>query len=46
MGHVLGIQHLTLPEQAARSNHVAVHTPIRTTRGLLDGGVLSGASVW
>lgn len=40
---LLGVQYLTLPELAAHCDHITVHTPIITTRGLIDRAVLSRA---
>jgi glyoxylate reductase len=40
---LLGIRYLTLPELARHCDHVTIHTPIITTRGLIDRAVLSGA---
>jgi phosphoglycerate dehydrogenase-like enzyme len=38
---VLGIRYLSLPTLAGESDHVTIHTPIITTRGLIDRAVLS-----
>jgi lactate dehydrogenase-like 2-hydroxyacid dehydrogenase len=40
---LLGIQHLNLPALAEHADHVTIHTPIITTRGLIGGDVLSRA---
>lgn len=40
---LLGIGYLTLRELVGHCDHVTIHTPIITTRGLIDHGVLSGA---
>jgi lactate dehydrogenase-like 2-hydroxyacid dehydrogenase len=40
---VLGIRYLPLPALAEQSDHLTIHTPIATTRGLIDADVLSGA---
>lgn len=39
----LGIEYQELPDLAARANHLSVHTPIITTRGLVGSDVLSSA---
>jgi len=40
---LLGVRYLTLPELAGHCDHITIHTPIITTRGLIDQAVLSGA---
>jgi phosphoglycerate dehydrogenase-like enzyme len=40
---LLGIDYLPLPELAERSDHLTIHTPIGTTRGLVDDQVLARA---
>jgi phosphoglycerate dehydrogenase-like enzyme len=40
---LLGIRFLSLPALVAQSDHITIHTPIITTRGLIDRAVLSGA---
>jgi lactate dehydrogenase-like 2-hydroxyacid dehydrogenase len=40
---LLGIEYLTLPALAERSDHVTIHTPIAVTRSLVDGAMLSRA---
>ncbi len=39
----LGIEYHELPDLAARANHLSVHTPIITTRGLVGPDVLARA---
>jgi lactate dehydrogenase-like 2-hydroxyacid dehydrogenase len=39
----LGIEYQALPELAAQADHLTVHTPVITSRGLIDHDVLSGA---
>ena len=39
----LGIEYQALPELVARADHLTVHTPIITSRGVVGGDVLSGA---
>lgn len=41
---LLGIRYLALTELPARCDHLTIHTPIITTRGLIDHGMLSRAS--
>jgi lactate dehydrogenase-like 2-hydroxyacid dehydrogenase len=40
---LLGVRHVSLPALAEQADHITVHTPITTTRGLIDRGILSRA---